>query len=244
VVCGRGRKVFMHVGNQSFRQMVESRLQEYSNAATKVEKSCIICEMVVHVRTSSPHGGFVKRSSKDGRWYQLRELLSREKTSQALRDAFADQCGSSTNEIKKLRRDRKPHRAVSEGSSQAPLQAQPKHPSANNGAKARSADNLSGGLPAFKDPLPLVTLKKGAGIVSYQPPDQVFSLHNFEWASQNVALSEASAKFIQANTEPAAVIVERNVFERLVLLVDKITDNGDDPFEPNPLPAQGRYAVN
>jgi hypothetical protein len=90
-VCGRGRKIFMHVGNQRFRQLVESRLQEYSNATTKLEKSGIICEMVVYLRANRPHGGFVKLNAKDGRWYQLGDFLSREKTSQAFRDALVDQ---------------------------------------------------------------------------------------------------------------------------------------------------------
>jgi hypothetical protein len=238
VICGRGRKIFLHVGNQHFRQLVESRLQEYSNAATKLAKSCIICEMVVHIRTNNPHGGFVKMSSKEGRWYQLRDFLSREKTSQAFRDALSDQY-RSTNESKKFRRSIMTHRSVSEGDFPATLQAQLKHPSAISCDTAHSGE-----VPAF-----LVPPKKGAGIVSYQPSSLVSSFRNFEWASQNVFKlidppkspeiipdhCEPTSERVQACPEQAAND-EGSIFERLVLLVNNI-DKGDDPFEPTPLAA-------
>jgi hypothetical protein len=279
VVCGRGRNIFMHVGNQSFRQLVASRLQEYSDALTKLEKTRIIGEMVDHVRTNSPHGGFVKRSSKDGRWYQLLDFLSREKISQAFRDSLSDQYRQINdskkqrqafkealsdhyrpiNDSKKQRRHTMPQRAVSDATFQASLQA---HPSAKNvWAKAQSADNLVGGQSVIADPL---FLKNDKEIASYQPPSQICSLRNFEWASKNVALQEAIDEFKRIEHEKSteieatestfklgqpteqAVIDDRSIFDRLVLLVDKQVDkqdNGDDPFEPTPLPAQDRYAV-
>jgi hypothetical protein len=229
-ICGRGRKIFMHAGNQRFRKLVESRLQEYSNAATKLEKSCIICEMVVHVRSNSPDGGFVKRSSKEGRWYQLQEFLSREKTSQAFRDALSDQ-SKSINEVKK----------VPYSGAVSPLQAPLEHPSANSADKVQSEE-----VPVY-----LVTPKRGEGIVSYQQSGPVSSLRNFDWASQNVfklidpptrpeilpVLCESTSKLLQARPEHAA-IDEGSIFERLVLLIDNI-DKGDDPFEPTPLAAKG-----
>jgi hypothetical protein len=262
-VCGRGRKIFMHVGNQRFRQLVGSRLQEYCSAATKLEKSCIIGEMVDHLRS---HGGFVKKSLKDGRWYQLGGFLSREKTSQAIRDALADQ-RKSNSESKKELRSSKPHRAaVSDVNFQASLRAQLiKHPSTNNGTKA---ENRFGGQSISQDSLlPLFTPKKG--IVSYQPSTQISSLCNSEWASQNFALlqgatdefnriepeesreinpfledtleaPERTSKLNQATEQ--AVIADGSIFERLVHLVDTI-DEGDDPFEPVPCVAQGRHAA-
>jgi hypothetical protein len=144
-ICGRGRKIFMHVGNQRFRHIVESRLREYSNATTKLEKSNIICEMVDHVRSNSPHGGFVKKASKDGRWYQLGDFLSREKTSQAFRDALVD-TNKWIKDSKKELRARKPHiAAASDVTFQASLAQLIKHPSTDNGAKPQSAGNHFGG---------------------------------------------------------------------------------------------------
>jgi hypothetical protein len=214
VVCGRGRKIFMHVGNQSFRLLVESRLQEYSDAHTKIEKSCIIGEMVDHVRTNSPHGGFVKRSPKDGRWYQLRDYLSRENTSQAFRDALSDQY-RTINDSKKQQCIRKPHRVVSEGTFQASLRTQIKHPSAKNaGAKTQSIGNLVGGQSVFVDPLFLKNVKNDKETVSNQPSSQICSLRNFdEWASKNVALLEATDEFKRLEAEK----VRRSMLWNLLL---------------------------
>lgn len=103
VICGRGRKAFNHIGNERFRKLVESRLEEYSNASAKLEKSYILSDIVCEVRQRSPQGGFVKRDSSSGRWYEVGDFLAREKTSQAFRDALHDQYKSS-NTAKKKRR--------------------------------------------------------------------------------------------------------------------------------------------
>lgn len=103
IICGRGRKAFNHIGNERFRKLVESRLEEYSNASAKLEKSYILSDIVCEVRQRSPQGGFVKRDSASGRWYEVGDFLAREKTSQAFRDALHDQYKSS-NTAKKKRR--------------------------------------------------------------------------------------------------------------------------------------------
>lgn len=71
VICGRGRKAFNHVGNERFRKLVESRLAEYSSAAAKLEKSYILSDIVCEVRQRSPTGGFVKRDTTTGHWYEV-----------------------------------------------------------------------------------------------------------------------------------------------------------------------------
>jgi hypothetical protein len=104
IIIGRGRGVFKHSGNEHFRNTVISgRLEEYSNAKTKLEKSYILYDVVAQVRSNSPQGGFVKRDKKDSRWYEVGDFLSREKVSQAFRDALHGQYKSS-NENKKQRR--------------------------------------------------------------------------------------------------------------------------------------------
>lgn len=103
VICGRGRKIFMHIGNERFRRMVADCLDEYSASVTKLEKSYILCDIVAQVRSNSPNGGFVKKDPKDGRWCEVGDFLAREKTSQAFRDALHDQYKSS-NTAKKIRR--------------------------------------------------------------------------------------------------------------------------------------------
>lgn len=115
VICGRGRKIFMHPGNERFRLMVSECLEEYSNTVTKLEKSYILCDIVAQVRANAPNGGFVKKDSKDGRWYEVGDFLAREKTSQAFRDALHEQYKSS-NTAKKIRRQ-------AEGTTKMPRRA-------------------------------------------------------------------------------------------------------------------------
>jgi hypothetical protein len=102
VICGRGRKAFNHIGNGNFRKLVESRLAEYSHVTTKLEKSYMLSEIVLEVRQKSP-GGFVKRDTTNGHWYEVGDFLAREKTSQAFRDALHD-IYKSSNKAKKKRR--------------------------------------------------------------------------------------------------------------------------------------------
>lgn len=103
VICGRGRRIFMHAGNVRFRRMVEDCLEEYSSTVTKMEKTFILGDIIAQVRANSPDGGFVKKDPKDNRWYEVGDYLAREKTSQAFRDALFDQYKSS-NTAKKLRK--------------------------------------------------------------------------------------------------------------------------------------------
>jgi hypothetical protein len=103
VICGRGCRVFVHSGNEHFRNtVIAGRLVQYSNATSKIAKSNILYDVVAQVRSNSPTGGFVK-TKKDGRWYEVGDFLSREKVSQAFRDALHGQYKSS-NEYKKQRR--------------------------------------------------------------------------------------------------------------------------------------------
>lgn len=66
VLCGRGSTCYNHVGNQRFRRLVQARLQDYSNATTKLEKSTIISSIVDQVRQNSGLGGFVKKDPLTG----------------------------------------------------------------------------------------------------------------------------------------------------------------------------------
>jgi len=66
VLCGRGSTCYNHIGNQRFRRLVQARLQDYSNATTKLEKSTIISSIVDQVRQNSGLGGFVKKDPLTG----------------------------------------------------------------------------------------------------------------------------------------------------------------------------------
>ena len=68
VVCARGRIAVNHTGNKRFKLIVESSLQRYSNAPSKLAKSAIVSDIVDTIRKSSPDGGFVKKEGT--MWYE------------------------------------------------------------------------------------------------------------------------------------------------------------------------------
>ena len=83
VICARGRIAVNHTGNKRFKLIVESSLQRYSNAPSKLAKSAIVSDIVETIRASSPGGGFVKKEGN--MWYEAGDHLAREKVGQCLR---------------------------------------------------------------------------------------------------------------------------------------------------------------
>jgi hypothetical protein len=76
VICGRGKKCFNHYGNECFRKVIHDRLDEYTNASSKLEKSMIIREIIANIRAKTPLGGFVKYDSVRKRYYEIGEALA------------------------------------------------------------------------------------------------------------------------------------------------------------------------
>ncbi|CAB9517896.1 Nitrilase family, member 2 [Seminavis robusta] len=103
VICGRGRNIWNSIGNIRFRHLVESRVEEYKKARTKLDKSTILSTIVAEVRTRSPIGGFIRKDPKTGRWSEVGDFLAREKVSQSFRDVLSDSYRSS-NKTKRQRR--------------------------------------------------------------------------------------------------------------------------------------------
>jgi hypothetical protein len=71
VYCGRGYLCFNHIGNHHFRTLISNNIHRYTNAVTKFQKSLIIQEIVDHVRNTSKEGGFVKKDTITGRYYEV-----------------------------------------------------------------------------------------------------------------------------------------------------------------------------
>ena len=63
VICARGKTAFQHAGNIRFRAIVESRMEQYSSAKTKFDKSVIVSQIVDQVRQASP-GGLRERGQR------------------------------------------------------------------------------------------------------------------------------------------------------------------------------------
>jgi len=112
VLIGRGKRCYEHSGNKSFLILVASRLDEYSAATSKMEKSKILASAVSEIQKRSPYGGFIKKDSETGLWFKVGEFLAREKTSQAFRDALHDSYKSSNSSRKKRRKTKKTDKAI------------------------------------------------------------------------------------------------------------------------------------
>jgi hypothetical protein len=108
VICGRARENFHHreltrleefalivarnlmlcifsfkfppaEGNSQFRDLVQRSMVPYLSARTKFEKSEAIAEVVDQIQAQSPGGGFIRKDTVTGKWYQIGEAKARDK---------------------------------------------------------------------------------------------------------------------------------------------------------------------
>ncbi|CAB9504375.1 Nitrilase family, member 2 [Seminavis robusta] len=107
VIIGRGKKVTQNPGNQRFRLIIQTTLESYSNAETKVKKSEIIMEVLSQVREGNG-AGFVKHHAGSGCYLQVEEASCRIAIAQAFRDALSGTYKSSKKhkQIRRLERKR------------------------------------------------------------------------------------------------------------------------------------------
>lgn len=85
VICARGKRALNHEGNRRFRQLVEDRMEDYSQASTKLEKSLLVSQIIDCVRQTQPPGGFLREScdyNKEQCWYEVGDAVAREKVGQ------------------------------------------------------------------------------------------------------------------------------------------------------------------
>eukprot|EP00545_Synedropsis_sp_CCMP1620_P003698 CAMPEP_0119010618 /NCGR_PEP_ID=MMETSP1176-20130426/5134_1 /TAXON_ID=265551 /ORGANISM="Synedropsis recta cf, Strain CCMP1620" /LENGTH=277 /DNA_ID=CAMNT_0006963317 /DNA_START=131 /DNA_END=964 /DNA_ORIENTATION=+ len=101
VICGKGKRAFNHSGNKLFRQIVLERLDLYSTATTKLEKSMVVSDIMTCVRMNG--GDFVKQQSGSSPFQRVSERAAREKIGQQIRDALHTQYKSSTKAKKRKR---------------------------------------------------------------------------------------------------------------------------------------------
>ena len=90
VMCGRGKKCYEH--NERFRAIINTKLDEYSSAPSKPEKSRIVSSVFDEITCK---GQFVRMDTKTKRWVAVPEGTAREKISQGFRDCLTDQYRSS-----------------------------------------------------------------------------------------------------------------------------------------------------
>ena len=87
VIVNRGKHSYNHIGNRRYRLTIEMNTDRYSKAATKLDKSIVVNEIVDTFRSGSGGGGFVKKT-QDGQWVEIGDQLAREKVGHALRDSI------------------------------------------------------------------------------------------------------------------------------------------------------------
>jgi hypothetical protein len=82
VICGRGKDSYDHAGNHHFRELASMYVARYARAASKVDKSEIVSEMVGMIHKAE--GTFCK--FEQGAWYKVGDHYAREKAGALLRD--------------------------------------------------------------------------------------------------------------------------------------------------------------
>jgi len=85
ILFGRGGLTNHHPGNRRFRDIVVLHKDDYMKAI-KIVKPRVARKIVKAIRTGNPPGRFLKKSSKDNKWYDVGDRNAAEKASQALRE--------------------------------------------------------------------------------------------------------------------------------------------------------------
>ncbi|CAJ1967618.1 unnamed protein product [Cylindrotheca closterium] len=95
VHIGRGRVCSEATGNRRLKVIVDSFLQDYQKAKTKIEKSVIVSKIVDIVYDAcGSAGAFVKYQG--GKWLEVGDYAAREKVGSMLRDALSEKYRSSS----------------------------------------------------------------------------------------------------------------------------------------------------
>ena len=84
VCSGRGKRNWTHSGNVSFRDLIQHSTPTYMAAASKNEKTAIVCNIVEEMRALGCQ--FLKQDSKTNQWYDMGDAQARDKVGHSLRD--------------------------------------------------------------------------------------------------------------------------------------------------------------
>jgi len=108
VILGRGKQVSAHPGNQRFKELVLSHIEDYQAAKTKTMKSTVLSRIVSSIRATSAitGAGFIKKDSHAGRWCIAEDAAARIATAQVFRDHLHENYKSSKQFKQHRRQDR------------------------------------------------------------------------------------------------------------------------------------------
>jgi hypothetical protein len=94
VLIGRGKACAEALGNKRLKVIVSTYLDEYSNAPNRISRSIIVSKIVDIFREACPVGSFVKK--EDEAWWEVSDLVARERVGSMLRDSLHEQYKSSS----------------------------------------------------------------------------------------------------------------------------------------------------
>jgi len=86
VMCGRGAGTNYHPGNKKYRDMVESRKEDYHIHSDRLHKKLIADKIVEQIRKQNPPGRFLEKNKKTGQWDDVGDEKAKSKTVQTLRE--------------------------------------------------------------------------------------------------------------------------------------------------------------
>lgn len=101
VICARGKRAYNHQGNKYFREHIKLYASKYSVLTTKLERTVLLSEIVEWINGKG--SGFVKVDRDTGVWYEVSDLLAREKIGQQIRESLSKQYKSSFEKKKERR---------------------------------------------------------------------------------------------------------------------------------------------
>jgi len=102
VIIGKGMGSYHHIGNEMFRNIIASRIEDYAITKCKKEKSEIVQSIMSQVRNNG--GEFIKKNTETGQWFNSETNLVRNKISQSFRKTLL---GGDKIKNKKNRKENK-----------------------------------------------------------------------------------------------------------------------------------------
>lgn len=104
VICSRGLRAYNHVGNRSFRQIIDENLVWYTQAKSRAEKSMTIMSIVDQIRRQSPGGGgFIRFCQRNKCYFEIGDCRAREKVGHAFRIAMSSDGGRRLQDTRSSR---------------------------------------------------------------------------------------------------------------------------------------------
>eukprot|EP00546_Thalassionema_frauenfeldii_P016435 CAMPEP_0178900048 /NCGR_PEP_ID=MMETSP0786-20121207/3251_1 /TAXON_ID=186022 /ORGANISM="Thalassionema frauenfeldii, Strain CCMP 1798" /LENGTH=289 /DNA_ID=CAMNT_0020570997 /DNA_START=102 /DNA_END=971 /DNA_ORIENTATION=+ len=87
VLLGKQRDAFNHIGNRSFRSLINANWERYNNAKGRCERTAIVVSIVKFLRDER-EVRFLKKDPATKRWFIVPNSVAREKVGHAIRDAI------------------------------------------------------------------------------------------------------------------------------------------------------------